>query len=98
MSSTQHIPIVIPPELEAEMSPAVRAFVVMLLDRIAKLEARLGLSPQNSSLPPSSQHPHARPLRKKDQCQRKKSGGQPGHPRREQQLISSEDCDAVVPL
>ncbi len=69
MSSNPSQLISIPPELEAEMSPAVRAFVVMLLDRIAKLEARLGLSPQNSSLPPSSQHPQARPLRKKDQCQ-----------------------------
>ncbi len=28
MSSTQHIPIVIPPELEAQMTPAVRAFVL----------------------------------------------------------------------
>ena len=56
MSSTQPKPIVIPPELEAEMTPAVRAFVDMLLDRIAKLEARLGLNSQNSSLPPSTQH------------------------------------------
>src|SRR6266513_2509238 len=56
MSSTQPEPIVIPPELEAEMTPAVRAFVDMLIDRIAKLEARLGANPQNSSLPPSTQH------------------------------------------
>ncbi len=35
MSSAQHIPIVIPPELEAQMTPAVRAFVMTLLARIA---------------------------------------------------------------
>lgn len=48
----------IPPELADEMTSAVRAFVESLLGRIAELEARLGMTPQNSSLPPSSQHPH----------------------------------------
>jgi hypothetical protein len=67
MSSHSSKPITIPPELEAEMTPAVRAFVGILLDRIAMLEARVEelergrKTPQNSSLPPSSQHPHARP-------------------------------------
>lgn len=98
MSSAQPQPIVIPPELEAEMTPAVRAFVDMLIDRIAKLEARLGLNPQNSSLPPSTQHPHAKPPRKKGQGKKKKRGGQPGHPRHQRALIPTEECDAVVPL
>jgi BMFP domain-containing protein YqiC len=54
MSSAQPSPLTIPPELEAEMTPAVRSFVELLLDRISKLEARLGMNPQNSSLPPSA--------------------------------------------
>ena len=37
MSSQNSKPITIPPELEAEMTPAVRAFVGILLDRIAML-------------------------------------------------------------
>ncbi|HBO45235.1 MAG TPA: hypothetical protein DD670_15165, partial [Planctomycetaceae bacterium] len=65
MSSLKIESITIPSELEAEMTPAVRGFVGLLLDRIAKLEARIeelerqvkGKTPQNSSLPPSSQHP-----------------------------------------
>ena len=61
MSFPQPDPLTIPPELEAEMTPVVRAFVGTLLERIGKLEAKLGMNPRNSSLPPSSQHPHARP-------------------------------------
>ena len=98
MSSSQPQPITIPPELEAEMTSAVRAFVDLLLDRIAKLEGRVGSNPQNSSLPPSTQHPHAKPPRKKDKGKRKKRGGQPGHPRHQRALIPAEECDAVIPL
>ena len=61
MSSAKPNTLTIPPELDAEMTPAVRAFVESLLDRIGKLEARVGATPQNSSLPPSTQHLHARP-------------------------------------
>jgi hypothetical protein len=52
MLSAQPSPLTLPSELEAEMTPAVRSFVESLLDRIKKLEARLGMNPQNSSLPP----------------------------------------------
>ena len=98
MSSTEAKRLTIPPELEAEMTPAVRAFVESLIDRIEKLEARLGLNPQNSSLPPSSQHPHAKPPRPKRKGRKKKRGGQPGHPRHQRELIPSEDCQEVIPL
>ena len=77
MSSAQNA-LTISPELDAEMTPAVRAFVESLLERIGKLEAIVGLTPQNSSLPPSSQHPHARPQPPKRKS-KKKRGGQPGH-------------------
>jgi hypothetical protein len=82
-------PIIVPPEIDAEMTPAVRAFVAALIGRIEKLEARLALNPQNSSLPPSSQHPHAKPPREKKKGPKKKRGGQPGHPRHQRELIAS---------
>ena len=97
MSSTKPNSPAIPPEVEAEMTPAVRAFVESLLDRIAKLEARLGLNPQNSSLPPSTQHPHAKPASPKRKSKRKR-GGQPGHKKHERPLIPTDQCDAVQPL
>lgn len=84
----------IPPELAAEMTPAVRAFVESLLERISQLEDRLKKTPQNSSLPPSSQHPHAKPPPKK-QKSKKKRGGQPGHPKCERPLLPSADCHDV---
>jgi len=98
MSSTTAKPIVISRGIDAEMTPAVRAFVASLIDRIEKLEARLALSPQNSSLPPSSQHPHAKPPREKKKGPKRKRGGQPGHQRHQRELIPSEDCNQVVPL
>jgi transposase len=96
MSPSNIEPISIPPELEAEMTPAVRAFVRTLLDRIERLE-RGPKTPQNSSLPPSSQHPHARPQTQKRKS-KKKRGGQPGHKKHERPLIPTDQCDNVVPL
>jgi transposase len=64
--------------------------------RIATLEARLNKTPQNSSLPPSAQHPHARPAPPKPKSKRKR-GGQPGHPRYQRALIPVEECAAVIP-
>jgi transposase len=103
MSSQNIKPITIPPELEAEMTPAVWAFVGILLDRIAELEARVDVlergrkTPQNSSLPPSSQHPHARP-QPPERKSKKKRGGQLGHDKHERPLIPTEDCDDVQSL
>jgi transposase len=101
--------IQIPPEIDAEMTPAVKAFVLEafaafdrrsaeLETRIGKLEAKIHkLTPQNSSLPPSTQHPHARPKRPKPSGKKRKPGGQPGHPKNERVLIPSEQCDQVLP-
>jgi transposase len=97
MSSAKPSPLTISPELEAEMTPAVRAFVELLLERIRNLEARVGLNPQNSSLPPSTQHPHARPQPRKRKS-KKKRGGQPGHEKHERPLIPTEQCDEVQTL
>jgi transposase len=96
--------LTIPLEIAAEMTPAVRAFVELLLKRIETLEAevaelkqRLNRSPQNSSLPPSSQHPHAKPAPPRKPSG-KKPGGQPGHPKSERALIATEQCSEVVTL
>jgi transposase len=100
-SSNKHITI--PPGLDTEMTPAVRDFVHVLLDRIAKLEARVEeleqgqKTPQNSSLPPSTQHPHNRPQRSKRKS-KKQRGGQFGHKKHERPLIPTEECDEAVPL
>ncbi len=48
-------------------------------------------TPRNSSLPPSSEHPHAKPLPKKSKSKRKR-GGQPGHKKHERTLIPSDQC------
>ncbi|HBO45258.1 MAG TPA: IS66 family transposase [Planctomycetaceae bacterium] len=105
MSSLKIGSITIPPELEAEMTPAVRGFVGLLLGQIAKLEARIeelerqvkGKMPQNSSLPPSTQHPHNRPQPPKRKS-KKKRGGQPGHEKHERPLIPTNECDDVQKL
>jgi transposase len=76
-----------------------------LLAKIAELEARIeqlerqgkGKRPQNSSLPPSTQHPHARPQPPKRKS-KKKRGGQPGHEKQERSLIPTEECDDTQPL
>lgn len=87
----------IPTELAAQMTPEVRAFVDSLLERIAQLEQG-PRTPQNSSLPPSSQHPHARPGANPKTKARKKPGGQPGHKRHHRALIPTAECSEVIPL
>jgi transposase len=80
-----------------------------LNERIEVLEARVldviesvKLTPQNSSLPPSTGHPHSKPQPKKrrriDGTKSKKQGAQPGHPRNVRELIPTVDCDEVIPL
>ena len=80
----------LPPEFQA----LLRAVIEYYEGRIAELESRLGKTPQNSSLPPSSQHPHAKPDRRKPKS-KKRRGGQPGHARHERPLIPTDECDDV---
>lgn len=71
--------------------------VERLSARVSELEAELsGLrkTPQNSSLPPSTQHPHAKPPTRRPKSKRKR-GGQPGHEKHERTLIPVEQCAAV---
>lgn len=96
----------IPPELLSEMTPAVRAFVESLLIQIAEMRVEIEdlkaqvkrLTPQNSSVPPSTQHPHARPVRKPKSKSKKKRGGQKGHRRTVRELVPVERCAEVVVL
>lgn len=94
-------------DLIALQSPEAQAIIRLLLAQIAELKgqiaelkaevAALKKSPRNSSLPPSSQHPHAKPAAPKRQGG-KKRGGQPGHPKAERTLIPTEQCTAVISL
>jgi transposase len=88
--------------LEAEVAQ-LREENAALRKRVAELEAELEVergrngpkTPQNSSLPPAVQHPHARPERKRKRSGRK-PGGQPGHPKHERPPLPSDFCDEVV--
>lgn len=84
-------------DLIARQPPESQAIIRLLLAKIAELEARLNKTPRNSSLPPSTEHPHAKPTPKKPKSGRKR-GGQPGHPKHERTLIPVEQCSEVVPL
>jgi hypothetical protein len=83
-------------ELIARQPPEAQAIIRVLLAKIQELEARFNKTPQNSSLPPSTQHPHAKPPSRKAKS-RKKRGGQPGHPKHERALLPTEQCDDVSP-
>jgi transposase len=99
-------------EIIARQSPEAQAIIRLLLARIAALEAEnaelkarieelerqvKGKTPQNSSLPPSTQHPHAR-LQPAQRKSKKKRGGQPGHEKHERSLIPIDQCDDVHAL
>lgn len=103
----------IPAEIDAELSPKARKFFDDLIDdyerriselikRIEVLEAQVQkLTPKNSSIPPSTQHPHAKDIpkpKKRKSSTRKKQGGQPGHPKATRPLLATEDCDDVQSL
>ena len=96
-------PSPLPDDVLAALPPAVVAYIqwqsaqiVLLTARVGELEAKLGKNPTNSSKPPSSTHPHAKPLQSKPKSPRR-PGGQPGHEKNERALIPTEQCEQVVP-
>lgn len=93
----------ITPEQLSALPPEIRVLVRAIIDhyerQLAELRAELARerkTPQNSSLPPSSEHPHAKlpPAKPKS---KKNRGGQPGHEKHERALIPREQCQAVIP-
>jgi transposase len=100
--------VLVTEDMLGRQSPEAQAIIRLLLGRIAEQERRIAAleaelassrkTPRNSSLPPSTEHPHAKPPREAKKGRRKKRGGQPGHPKHERALIPTEQCQAVVPL
>jgi len=97
------VPPPLPSDVLAALPPAAAAFIQWqaaqidrLTARVAELERRLGKDSTNSSKPPSSDHPHAKPVRPKPKSKRS-PGGQPGHPKHDRQLIPTADGHAVIP-
>lgn len=102
-------------EEPAGLSAEVRAWVLAVVAekdrqidalnvRVAELEAELRTArktPQNSSVPPSTEHPHAKTAdgdAAKPGSKKRKRGGQKGHPKHERKLVPVEQCDEVVSL
>ena len=95
--------IIVTDGMMASWPPDAQAVVRLLLQQnaelqreVAELKSRLNRDPSNSSLPPSSTHPHAKPS-KQSLRKAKRRGGQPGHDKHERALIPAEDCTKVVP-
>lgn len=109
VNSNQHPTTIdrsIPANVEIELTELTREFVEQLLDRIEELmlsdctletRSNAKATPQNSSLPPSSVHPHSKPPTNKPKSSRKQ-GGQAGHKRHTRPLIPTELCDKVEKL
>jgi hypothetical protein len=84
-------------ELIGRQTMEAQAIIRALLAKIQELQDRLNQSPRNSSVPPSAEHPHAKPPRPRSRALRRR-GGQPGHPRHERPLLPSGQCDEVIGL
>ena len=74
---------------------AVRTLVIELLQRLAKVEARLNQTSRNSSKPPSSDPPQAKPRAAKEPTGRQ-PGGQPGHEGHGRQLKPESEVDQII--
>jgi transposase len=92
-----------------EVIDSYESQIVRLQERILSLEADVSdlkdsfkLTPRNTSLPPSSVHPHAKPKTKKRprscNANPKKQGAQVGHKRNVRELTPTELCDHIIPV
>jgi transposase len=90
----------IPDKLWQQIPPAAQSAILALIQhykqRLADLEARLNQNSTNSSKPPSSEHPHAKPARHTPKSPRG-AGGQPGHAKHQRPLLPTEQCQQVIP-
>jgi len=97
----------IPAELWDQIPPAAQAAITALVQQyerqlqalqkqVNEFEQRLNKNSTNSSKPPSSEHPHAKPVRHTTKSPRR-SGGQPGHAKHQRPLLPTEQCQQVIP-
>lgn len=86
----------LPPEFQEILRQIIDYYEAQIADLQAQLAAAKG-TPQNSSKPPSTQHPHAKTATKKSKS-KKQHGGQHGHKKHERELLAVEKCHEVVPL
>ncbi len=77
-------------ELEAEVRE--------LRKLVAELQESLKKNSGNSSKPPSSDPPWAKPKPKPKRGRKRKRGGQPGHSKNERPLVPQDKVDEVVPV
>jgi transposase len=84
-----------PPHVHAYIEQ-LHATIADLHTRIAELESKQAKNSTNSSLPPSSKHPHAKPARPTPKSPRG-AGGQPGHAKHHRPLLPTEQCQHVIP-
>lgn len=82
---------------QATVIAALQEQVAALQRENAELRARLGQNSSNSSRPPSSDLPGARPAAKRPPSGRR-AGGQPGHPGHQRTLLPVDEVDRVIPL
>lgn len=96
----------IPAELWDQIPPAAQAAILALVqqyesrlqalqDQVNELQQRLNQNSTNSSRPPSSEHPHAKPSRHTTKSPRR-SGGQLGHAKHQRPLLPTEQCQQVI--
>jgi transposase len=71
------------------------AHIEALEARVAQLEAQRGKDSTNSSKPPSTEHPHAKPTKAKPKSPRH-PGAQQGHTKHDRLLIPPEQCQDVL--
>lgn len=95
-------PARVPEALWDTLSPEVKILlhamdeeIRQLRDRVRDLEARVKQNSSNSSLPPSSDRPWAKPQRKK-KIRGGKRGGQKGHPPHKRQLVPPDRVQHVI--
>ena len=80
------------------LPPEAVEIIQILLSRIEELECRLGMNPQNSSMPPSSAHPHAKESKPKRKPSGRKRGGHEGHTKHQRTLVPPEQVTETITL
>jgi transposase len=82
-------------ELRSQLKAALDV-IGQLQKRVSELEEKLGKDSSNSSKPPSSDPPWAKPKPKLRRGKKRKRGGQPGHPRNQRPLVPPDKVDRII--